>query len=274
MMQQMFVYFRIRVNEDPRNSKLTGFTNYGWGILINTSGDPGVYDWLANINGLDNTINLIKNTTRVYNSWNDPAEGTDGRGAPNFSCPIVNFDVARATLTNDGSNFGGNPDYFIDFQFPVANFFSLLGITASTPIGLVIFSSANANNYNKGSLQYGENFQFVQSITNPTPPADVDVRAALTATKTITSGPTSLLTGSLTTWTQRITVTNTGRDIARSVVANDVFGIDQLSSVSNITASSSSVTFNAANKTLTWNFGNLTAGQSVTLMSKKANKFS
>ncbi|MEI2325688.1 carboxypeptidase regulatory-like domain-containing protein [Priestia megaterium] len=259
------VYFRIRVNEDPRNSKLTGFANYGWGVLINTSGDPGVYDWLANVNGLDNTINLIKNTTRVYNSWNDPAEGTDGRGAPNFSRPIVNFDVARATLTNDGSNFGGNPDYFIDFQFPVANFFSLLGITASTPIGLVIFTSANANNYNKDSLQAGENFQFVQSITNPTPPTDVDVRAALTATKTITSGPTSLLTGSLTTWTQRITVTNTGRDIARSVVASDVFGIDQLSSVSNITVSSGSATLNAANKTLTWNIGNLTAGQSVTL---------
>ncbi|MED4051937.1 carboxypeptidase regulatory-like domain-containing protein [Priestia megaterium] len=268
------VYFRIRVNEDPRNSKLTGFANYGWGVLINTSGDPGVYDWLANVNGLDNTVNLIKNTTRVYNSWNDPAEGTDGRGAPNFSRPIVNFDVARVTLTNDGSNFGGNPDYFIDFQFPVANFFSLLGISASTPIGLVIFTSANGNNYNKDSLQAGENFQFVQSITNPTPPADVDVRAALATTKTITSGPTSLLTGSLTTWTQRITVTNTGRDIARSIVASDVFGIDQLSSVSNITASSGSATLNAANKTLTWNIGNLTAGQSVTLTYTVVGTFS
>ncbi|MEK1833433.1 carboxypeptidase regulatory-like domain-containing protein [Priestia megaterium] len=87
----------------------------------------------------------------------------------------------------------------------------------------------------------------------------------MTATKTITSGPTSLLTGSLTTWTQRITVTNTGRDIARSVVASDVFGIDQLSNVSNITASIGSATFNATNKTLSWNIGNMTAGQSATL---------
>ncbi|MBY0090740.1 carboxypeptidase regulatory-like domain-containing protein [Priestia aryabhattai] len=259
------VYFRIRVNGDPRNSQLTAFTNFSWGVLINTSGDPGVYDWLANINGLNNTISLIKNTTRIYNSWNDPAEGTDGRGAPSFSRPIVNFDVARAILTNDGSNFGGDPDYFIDFQFPTATFFSLLGITASTSISLVIFSSTNSNNYNKDSLQAGENFQFVQSITNPTPPTDVDVRASLTATKTITSGPTSLLTGSLTTWTQRITVTNTGRDTARSVVASDVFGIDQLSSASNITASSGSATFNATNKILSWNIGNLTAGQSATL---------
>lgn len=96
----------------------------------------------------------------------------------------------------------------------------------------------------------------------------------MTATKTISSGPTSLLTGSLTTWTQRITVTNTGRDIARSVVASDVFGIDQLSSVSNITASSGSATLNAANKTLTWNIGNLTAGQSVTLTYTVVGTFS
>jgi len=163
------IYFRIRVNGDPRNSHLTSFTNFSWGVLINTSGNLGVYDWLANVNGLDNTINLIKNTTRIYNSWNDPAEETNGRGAPNFSRPIVNFDVARATLTNDDSNFGGDPDYFIDFQFPTANFFSFLGITASTSISLVIFSSTNSNNYNKDSLQAGENFQFVQSITNPTP---------------------------------------------------------------------------------------------------------
>ncbi|MED4268284.1 carboxypeptidase regulatory-like domain-containing protein [Priestia megaterium] len=268
------VYFRIRVNGDPRNPQLTGFTSFSWGVLINTSGDPGVYDWLANVNGLDSTINLIKNTTRVYNSWNDPAEGTNGRGAPNFSRPIVNFDVARAILTNDGSNFGENPDYFIDFQFPASNFFSLLGITASTPIELVIFSSANTNNYNKDSLQAGENFQFFQSITNPAPPKDVDVRASLAVTKTITSGPTSLLTGSLTTWTQKITVTNTGRDIARSVVASDVFGIDQLSNVSNITASSGSATLNAANKTLTWNIGNLIAGQSVTLTYTVVGTFS
>ncbi|NGY75526.1 hypothetical protein F6Y02_00930 [Bacillus megaterium] len=59
------IYFRIRLNSDPRSSKNTGFSNFAWGVLINTSGDPGVYDWLANVNGLDNTINLVK-TQRVY----------------------------------------------------------------------------------------------------------------------------------------------------------------------------------------------------------------
>ena len=58
---------------------------------------------------------LIDQEKRAYNSGNDLVEGTDGRGTPNLPCQIINFDVARATLTNHESNFGGNPDYFIDF---------------------------------------------------------------------------------------------------------------------------------------------------------------
>ncbi|WWB87080.1 carboxypeptidase regulatory-like domain-containing protein [Priestia aryabhattai] len=259
------IFFRIRLNADPRNSKNTGFSNFSWGVLINTSGNPGVYDWLANVNGLDNTINLIKNTTRVFNSWNDPAEGTDGSGTPTFSRPIVNFDVSRVTLTNDGSNFGGDADYFIDFQFPAADFFRVLGISPSSPLQFIIFSSANANNYNKDSLQTSEGFQFVNALTNPVSPKDVDVRANLTAAKTITSGPTSVFTGSLTTWTQSVTVTNSGRALARQVVVNDVFSLDQLSSVSSINTSTGTSVFNSNNTTLSWTIGNLAAGQTATL---------
>lgn len=109
------VYFRICVNEDLRNFKLIGFVNYGWGVFINMLGDFGVYDWLVNVNGLDNIINLIKNMIWVYNLWNDFVEGMDGCGVLNFLCLIVNFDVVWVILINDGLNFGGNFDYFIDF---------------------------------------------------------------------------------------------------------------------------------------------------------------
>lgn len=259
------IYFRIRVNGDPRNSQNTGFANFGWGILINTSGTPGVYNWLSNVNGLDNSINLVQNTQQVFNSWNDPAEGTNGRGAPNVRIPIVNFDVARVTLTNDGSNFGGNPDYFIDFQFSAAQFFQTLGITANSPLQFIIFSSANANNYNKDSLRTSEGFQFIDALTDPVTPNDVDIRAKLAASKIITFGPASVVTGSIATWNQTVTVTNTGRSLARSVTAADVFGIDQLASVTNIAASAGTAVFNASTRTLSWNIGNLAAGQSVTL---------
>lgn len=259
------IYFRIRVNGDPRNSQNTGFANFAWGFLVNTSGTPGIYNWLTNVNGLDNSINLVQNTQQIFNSWNDPAEGTNGRGAPNVRIPIVNFDVARVTLTNDGSNFGGNPDYFIDYQFSAAQFFQTLGITANSSLQFVIFSSANANNYNKDSLRTSEGFQFIDTLTDPVTPNEVDIRAKLAASKVITFGPASVVTGSIATWNQTVTVTNTGRALARSVTVADVFNIDQLSSVTNIAASAGSAVFNSSNRTLSWNIGNLAAGQSVTL---------
>ncbi|MFQ3545546.1 carboxypeptidase regulatory-like domain-containing protein [Halobacillus rhizosphaerae] len=259
------IYFRIRLNTNPINNQLTGFRNFAWGVLVNTSGTPGVYDWLVNVNGLNSTINLVQNTVRQFNSWNDPAEGTNGQGAPNFSRPIVNFDVARANLTNDGSNFGGNPDYFLDFQFSASTFFQTLGITESTPLQFIIFSSANANNYNKDSLRVSEGFQFINALTNPVPPEDVDVRAELSVTKSITSGPLSILNGNEGTWSQTVTITNTGRSLARQVFINDLFQIDQLTNVNSIVSSLGTTAFNSSTRTLSWNIGNLNPGQTATL---------
>ncbi|MFP7736402.1 hypothetical protein ACLHDF_23985 [Priestia aryabhattai] len=64
---------------------------------------------------------------------------------------------------------------------------------------------------------------------------------------------------------QTVTLTNTGRYLARGVVTSDILSNDQLSSVSNITGSSGSTTFNTTHETLSWNSGNLTVGQSATL---------
>ncbi|MEH6842337.1 hypothetical protein V7Z47_27875 [Priestia megaterium] len=49
------------------------------------------------------------------------------------------------------------------------------------------------------------------------------------------------------------------------MVTSDILSIDQLSSVSNITDSRGSATFNTTHKTLSWNIGNLTVGQSAAL---------
>lgn len=55
------------------------------------------------------------------------------------------------------------------------------------------------------------------------------------------------------------------KDLARGVVTSDILSIDQLSSVSNITDSSDSATFNTTHQTLSWNIENLAVGQSATL---------
>ncbi|MFC7370130.1 carboxypeptidase regulatory-like domain-containing protein [Fictibacillus iocasae] len=258
------VYFRIRVNEDPRNSAQTGFRNFAWGVLINTNGVAGTYQWLISVSGNSNRVNIIRNTTQLVNNWNDPAEGTGG-GTPNKTYPIVNFDVARVSSVTDGSNFSGNPDFFIDFFVPAADLFTLLGINANSSLRFVIFSSANDNNFNKDSLRANEGFQFASAFTNPVTPNDVNVKANLTVVKQQTGGPTSAFTGQLNTYSGTITVTNTGKNQAINVFATDVFGFDQLSTYSTTSVSRGTAVFDPNTNVLSWNIGNIPANQNAIL---------
>ncbi|MCR8845088.1 carboxypeptidase regulatory-like domain-containing protein [Paenibacillus sp. SC116] len=256
------MYFRMRLNGDPRQK--TGFSNFAWGFLFDTDNNPATYEWLIAVNGLRTTLDLVQNTIKENNSWNDPAEGTDGRGSPNVSLPIINYDIVRARLTGDGSNFSGNPDYFLDFFIPSALFFSTLGITATTPIRMLFFTATNNNNFNKDTLQ-AQGFSFSQAFSNPTTPASTNVRASLTVSKTITSGPTSVAVGALSVWQEALTVTNTGKSAANLVFASSIITLEQVVSVTFVAPGNTMATYNPLNKTITWNIGNLAAGASITL---------
>ncbi|WP_459501728.1 carboxypeptidase regulatory-like domain-containing protein [Bacillus sp. C1] len=263
------IYFRLRLHADPRNSKQTGFQNFAWGVLFNTSGVVGTYQWLLNVDGNTSTVNLIQNVIEEFNSWNDPAEGTNGRGGANFSRPIVNFDVARVVQAD--SNFGGDPDYFLDFFIPIATLFSFLGITANSNLNLLAFTSANSNNYNKDSLQTAEGFQFQQAQSNLLKSNQGDVRAALSLEKTLLSGPTTIVTGVQGEWTGSITLTNIGKSTATTLFVNDVISLDILDSVQVTSVSLGTAVINGS--TITWNVGNLSAGASATLQFVQKGSF-
>lgn len=263
------VYFRLRLNADPRFK--TGFQNFAWGLLFDTDGVPGTYEWLLAVNGLNTTLELIQNTNKLFNTWNDPAEGTDGRGAPNYSQPIVNFDIARARLTGDGSSFGGNPDYFLDFFLPARVLFNLLGITETTLFRPLFFTSANANNFNKDSLQ-NQGFSFVSAFGDPTTTEEADVRAELSVSKTV-NGPAAALTGQTLNYTGSVTVTNTGKAQATTILVSDAFGLDQVNKVTVSGVSAGLAVFNPLTSVITWNVGNLAPGGSATLSFAAAGQF-
>jgi len=257
------VYFRCRLNSDPRNNALTAFRNFAWGVLINTTGAPGTYNWLLTVNGNLQRIELIQNTIVQFNSWTDQAEGTNGQGAPNFSQPIINFDYARVTPAD--SNFGGDPDFFLDFFLPVSVLFSFLGINATSPLQLISFTSANANNYNKDSLRTSEGFQFQNALSNPITPEGVNVQAKLEASKQLISGPTTILAGQSATYTARITLSNTGKSTATTIFVRDVLGLDLISNLTLLSVGTGTAAYDALTKTLSWNVGNLAAGTQTTL---------
>ncbi|MBU7592485.1 carboxypeptidase regulatory-like domain-containing protein [Metabacillus halosaccharovorans] len=256
------VYFRLRLNGDPRNPQLTGFRNFSWGVLINTQGVPGTYDWLFNVDGLNNRVSLIQNTVKQVNSWNDPAEGTGG-GNPNFSQTITNFDFARVTLAD--SSIGGDQDYFLEWFLPASTFFSFLGINETSLLRAIFFTSANVNNYNKDSLRSAEGFSFSNALSNPVSPDQVDVRAEITVNKTLTTGPTTVLIGQQATWTGNVTVTNTGKSQATTIFLDDLLGLDLINTFSVNTVTQGLTAFNSSTKTLTWNVGNLAPGGTATL---------
>ncbi|MGG4167943.1 carboxypeptidase regulatory-like domain-containing protein [Rossellomorea vietnamensis] len=256
------VYFRLRLNGDPRNNQLTGFRNFAWGVLINTTGVAGTYDWLFNIDGLNNRVSLIQNTVKLVNSWNDPAEGTGG-GNPNFAQPITNFDYARVTPAD--SSIGGDQDFFLDWFLPASTVFSFLGINASSSIRAVYFSSANANNYNKDSLRTSEGFSFANAFTDPITPGQADIRARLATNKVRNSGPQTVVLGQQATWTGTVSITNTGLSQATSVFLDDIIGPDQVNSFLVNTTSQGLTTYNPTTKLLTWNVGNLNPGATATL---------
>ncbi|MFW0779053.1 carboxypeptidase regulatory-like domain-containing protein [Rossellomorea marisflavi] len=257
------VYFRLRLEADPRNNQLTGFRNFSWGVLINTTGVAGTYNWLFNVDGLNNRVSLIQNTVVQFNSWTDQAEGTNGNGAPNVSRTITNFDFARVVPAD--SSIGGTPDFFLDWYLPANVFFSTLGITESSLLRTIYFSSANANNYNKDSLRTSEGFSFVNALSNPISAQDADIRARLETNKQLTGGPTSLLLGQQATWTGTITVRNNGQSAANAVSLVDLIGTDVVSSFVVDSVSQGLISYNALTKQLTWNVGNLPANIQATL---------
>lgn len=260
------VYFRLRLNTDPRTNQLSGFRNFSWGVLIRTTSPPGFYDYMFNVNGLNSTVNIWQNTAQIFNSWNDPAEVLV------VSQPISNFNFARVLPAN--SSFGGDPDFFLDWFLPATTFFNAIGITPTTQISTIFYSAANANNYNKDSLRTSEGFSFIASQSDPISPDDVDVRAELQVTKNLTSGPNPVLVGQQATWTETITVTNTGRSNATSVTVTDLIGLDTVSSFTIGVTSQGTGVYTSSNKTLSWNIGTIAPGGTATLSYSATGIFS
>ncbi|SFS43689.1 carboxypeptidase regulatory-like domain-containing protein [Marininema halotolerans] len=255
-------FFRLRLNADPRLK--TGFTQFAWGLLFETDGNPATYEWVLAIDGLNERLDLIKNTHPIPNTWNDPAEGTDGKGTPNFSLPIINYDIARVTVAD--SNFDGDPDYFLDFFIASSTLFSFLGITAATQIRTLFFTATNNNNYNKDSLQFNEGYAFQNASSDLLTFNQADVRAKLSVKKRIVSGPTTITAGQISTWTEEVNVTNTGKSTATTIFVQIPLKTAQTGNVQITSTSIGTAVYAPLTQILSWNIGNLAAGASATLL--------
>jgi len=75
-----------------------------------------------------------------------------------------------------------------------------LGINENSSIRVLVFTSTNANNYNKDSLQTSEGFSFADALGAPTTISAADIRAKLATTKNLSSRPITITLGQQADW--------------------------------------------------------------------------
>src|SRR5262245_43511692 len=191
-----YLYFRYRVDGNPASGG--AFASYSWTALMQApSGNPFQYQYQLSLdgNGSSDSIQIWANTVASDINFNpnfhDDAEielfthpydqlgGAIGNTTP----------LARSQATGDGSNFTGDPDYFVEFAFPVSVLISEGVITDWNELGEALFfpaTSTSASTYNKGYLNCPFLPQVQLGINKTVEPAAVPANASSPVAYTIT----------------------------------------------------------------------------------------
>lgn len=248
------VFFRMRLRSNPVSGG--NLVNFNWGILISTNSTVTSYDWLATVNGQDGTLEIWENFRKQPpNSFADQAEGLN-RGAPfvpNFSESIDFSDNVRVTPVDDGSNFGGVTNYFLDFQFNFNTFSSLLEINEGSHISFIYFTATSNRNANKDIVPDGrtpsESFgDFITLMPDPG-------MGGLDLIKEIVQGPSEVEVSTTNTWTVQLNISNPGEDIVENVEVTDKILLDTIDNIQIISNSGGNVNIDV--DTITWEVGTL-----------------
>jgi uncharacterized repeat protein (TIGR01451 family) len=190
-----FLYLRERIFQNPAGPG--GFVSMSWVVLLTVPGaNPFKYQWLIALDGTAEQVGLWENdqATALNISFspifNDPAETLVFSGSTGV--------LARIVLAD--SSIGGAQNYFVDWAMPRSQL-TLRGIDPNTAL-YWFATSANANNYNKATL----NCPFSPTTT-------------LGLTKSVS--PSAISVGVASPVSYTVTVTNTGTYGASGVVVSD-----------------------------------------------------
>jgi len=135
------LYLRIRLEKDAMQA--TMLQPFSWGMEFDLDNDTTDYELLILVDGTtgaQGSVSIFRNTaTTLTNDPNDPA---DTPAAQTHAFPMNGRSVAAG-----GSNFGGSPDFFLDFAVPWSELMPL-GLDHDTPTRAWIASSTSQNSLN------------------------------------------------------------------------------------------------------------------------------
>jgi uncharacterized protein (TIGR03382 family) len=129
-------YFRQRLGSDPVQSP-GNYRPFGWGVLMETDGDPTTYEVLALVDGIANpdVVALRENTD----------QGTIGDPSDPAELEIAVYDRATHSRATDATSLiDGDPDFFLAWAVALSDL-AILGLQDTTAIRLVFGTSNNAN---------------------------------------------------------------------------------------------------------------------------------
>lgn len=134
------LYLRMRLEEDA--APAAAVRQFSWGMQFDLNNDLNNYELLILVDGTAGgagTVQLFTNmTTTLPNDPNDPA---DQPAAQTYTFA----NNARSVMV--ASNFGGSPDFFLDFAVPWSAL-TPLGLDHDTPTYVWAATSSSANSLN------------------------------------------------------------------------------------------------------------------------------
>src|SRR5262245_5041532 len=209
---ESYLFLRYRVDGNPAGTR--GFAGTSdWTTLVQVPAGNGFqYQYQLSVNGdsgaAGDTVEIWANSapedltfdppftddteTKIFSQAYNASDPTSGNTTP----------LARSLQATDGSNFGGNPDYFLDVAFPVTVLVAKGVIASASDLDQALFWPATAsapNRHNKDNLSC------------PFVPA-----TALAVTGTVT--PSLIGANATTAVSYTITVRTSGASAARGVV--------------------------------------------------------
>jgi uncharacterized repeat protein (TIGR01451 family) len=147
-----YLYYRLRLDDDPTQGGNGVFAQFGWGFEIDTDQNADDYEWLIMCDGISSpeVISLRENTDKT--ALGDPSDKAEYVAA---EYPLV----GNHRLSLADTSINSDQDYFLDYRLPYAVFKAATGITDNSLIRYFAGSSRSTNNLtnNGADLVAGSN---------------------------------------------------------------------------------------------------------------------
>jgi serine/threonine protein phosphatase PrpC len=137
------VFFRMRLSGQP-TKQAGALQPSGWDVLIDADGITSTYEYMLTADGnLGGTkVRLVRNSVPEPGNPRDPANENPATDLIADLTPATDYYEAKPT--NDGSNFGGDADWFLTLRVPKALLASVgIDVTRS----FTVWAGTAASNY-------------------------------------------------------------------------------------------------------------------------------